>query len=59
MPLEFLDAPAGADAAAPETPAEAKARIAALRADKAKETRERNKKAELKQGSNIFALRKA
>jgi len=45
--------------ARPETPVEAKARIAALRAQKAKETRERNKKVESKQGSNIFALRKA
>lgn len=45
--------------ARPETPAEAKARIATLRAQKAKDTRERNRKAEAKQGSNIFTLRKA
>lgn len=43
--------------ARPETPAEAKARIAALRAEKAKATRERNKKAQ-EPKSAILAFRR-
>lgn len=42
--------------ARPETPAEAKVRIAALRAAKAKDTRERNKRARQSDKTNVTAL---
>ena len=46
--------------ARPETPAEAKARLAALKAAKAKQTREQNKRARGEPaGQNVFTLRKA